>query len=244
MNTIHNKFYIWYMNIVTTAQHMGRSKKEGVYYEGHHIIPRSLGGDNKKSNIVLLTPKEHLICHMLLPRFLEGKEKGKMIWALHRLTYNGTVRTSGQYELVRKQHSDNQSKPKSEATKEKMRKPKSDEHRLNMSKAQQRRKEENYDFSRTPESIQNYTKTMNIRYPDGVWYGRRHTDESRKKMSESHKGAKASVETRALLSELRKGEKNVMFGKNHTDETREKMRLAWIIRRQKMNEVKLNIRQN
>jgi len=48
-----------------------RSKKDGVYYEAHHIKPRCFGGEGdgrniKHSNIVLLTPKEHYIAHLLL----------------------------------------------------------------------------------------------------------------------------------------------------------------------------------
>jgi len=39
-----------------------------VITEGHHILPRSEGGSNKKSNKVELTPKEHHLCHLLLIR--------------------------------------------------------------------------------------------------------------------------------------------------------------------------------
>ena len=38
----------------------------GTYIENHHIIPRSEGGSNKKTNKVELTPKEHHLCHLLL----------------------------------------------------------------------------------------------------------------------------------------------------------------------------------
>ena len=38
----------------------------GTYIENHHIIPRSDGGRNKKTNKVELTPKEHHLCHLLL----------------------------------------------------------------------------------------------------------------------------------------------------------------------------------
>ena len=34
--------------------------------ENHHIIPRSEGGSNKKSNKVALTPKEHHLAHLCL----------------------------------------------------------------------------------------------------------------------------------------------------------------------------------
>ena len=38
------------------------------YVEEHHIIPRSLGGTDDKSNLVKLTAKEHFICHLLLTK--------------------------------------------------------------------------------------------------------------------------------------------------------------------------------
>jgi hypothetical protein len=34
------------------------------YTEKHHIVPRSMGGTNKKSNIAILTAREHFIAHM------------------------------------------------------------------------------------------------------------------------------------------------------------------------------------
>lgn len=39
-----------------------------IMAEQHHILPRSEGGSNKKSNKVELTPKEHHLCHLLLIR--------------------------------------------------------------------------------------------------------------------------------------------------------------------------------
>lgn len=35
-------------------------------YEKHHIIPRSMGGSNKKINLVRLSYREHFIAHLLL----------------------------------------------------------------------------------------------------------------------------------------------------------------------------------
>lgn len=37
-----------------------------VYFENHHIIPRSLGGSDDKINLVKLTAREHFVCHLLL----------------------------------------------------------------------------------------------------------------------------------------------------------------------------------
>lgn len=36
------------------------------YYEKHHIIPKCIGGNNSRENIVKLTPEEHYIAHQLL----------------------------------------------------------------------------------------------------------------------------------------------------------------------------------
>ena len=49
------------------------NKRNGVYYENHHIIPRSLNGSNLSKNLVLLTGKEHFICHWLLVNYARPK---------------------------------------------------------------------------------------------------------------------------------------------------------------------------
>jgi hypothetical protein len=38
------------------------------YVERHHIIPKCIGGTNKKENLVNLTPEEHYIAHLLLAK--------------------------------------------------------------------------------------------------------------------------------------------------------------------------------
>lgn len=61
-----------YDNIITRAQSEHRKKlaynlhKDYVYYENHHIIPRCIGGLDTIENLVLLTAKEHFLCHKLL----------------------------------------------------------------------------------------------------------------------------------------------------------------------------------
>ena len=40
--------------------------KNDCYCETHHIIPKSEGGSNDKSNLVNLTAREHYIAHLLL----------------------------------------------------------------------------------------------------------------------------------------------------------------------------------
>jgi hypothetical protein len=61
-----------YNDIIKKAKLENRDKKGDTYYEAHHIIPTCLGGKGKTNqwktheNIVLLTAREHFICHWLL----------------------------------------------------------------------------------------------------------------------------------------------------------------------------------
>ena len=55
-----------YNAIIFKATSSDRKRSDGVYYEQHHILPKCLGGNNDTSNLVLLTAREHFICHHLL----------------------------------------------------------------------------------------------------------------------------------------------------------------------------------
>lgn len=67
-----------YNQIIERAKSLDRKKtRTGVYYESHHIIPKCLGGNNDKDNLVLLTAREHFICHRLL---CEMYPDNKKIW--------------------------------------------------------------------------------------------------------------------------------------------------------------------
>ena len=80
-----NKYHRWYTELVTSRQLMGRKFTKYCGMEKHHILPKSLGGGNTKANLVVLTPREHCIAHMLLVRMYSGTSKAKMIYALQSL---------------------------------------------------------------------------------------------------------------------------------------------------------------
>ena len=61
------------------------------YSERHHIIPKSLGGDNSGENIVSLTAREHYFCHKLLARIYGGK----MWQALFLMSHGSVTSASG-----------------------------------------------------------------------------------------------------------------------------------------------------
>jgi hypothetical protein len=65
-----------------------RSKTRNLegYFEKHHIIPTSIGGDNSQSNIAKLTAREHFVCHLLLTKMVIGNAMYKMKFALFMLS--------------------------------------------------------------------------------------------------------------------------------------------------------------
>ena len=87
---IESKYLKWYYSIIDKAKAETRKKYQGIYYEKHHIIPKSIGGKNSSDNLVLLTAREHYICHLLLVKIVEDKNKYKMMCALHYLNSRGT----------------------------------------------------------------------------------------------------------------------------------------------------------
>jgi hypothetical protein len=94
---INNNYCKWYTNIIGSAlaenrKKMRRNTPNYVYYESHHILPISVCPQYScfkqyPWNKVLLTAKEHLLCHMLLPKFVtDGPVKFKLIHALYAMT--------------------------------------------------------------------------------------------------------------------------------------------------------------
>ena len=57
-------------------------------------------------------------------------------------------------------------------------------------------------------------------------YGKHHSEEARKKMSDAHKGKSMSEEHYKKLSKAFKGEKNPFYGKHHSEETCKKMSMT------------------
>jgi len=70
---LENKYTKWYYEIIDRVKKEDRKKGMGVYYEEHHIIPSSIGGSDDKENKVMLTGREHYVCHSLLMRMCSNK---------------------------------------------------------------------------------------------------------------------------------------------------------------------------
>jgi hypothetical protein len=79
---LQNKYSKCYFRIIEVAKNR---KLDIEYIEKHHVLPKSLGGDNSKENIVEITAKEHFICHLLLPKSVFPEYKKKMNYAFWRM---------------------------------------------------------------------------------------------------------------------------------------------------------------
>lgn len=191
-----------YKNLINTRKLLIRNKEYGIY-EKRHILPKSLGGTNKKENLVLLTPKEHYIAHLLLAKMYIGKDKAKMCYALLCMCIENKLHKRNNYSAKRyenarmllvlhcsgKNHS-NYGKRASDETKKKM------------------------SLSRIGEK--------------NGFFGKRHSNETKNKIKKKRKFqiiSKHSEKTKMLLSEIRIGDKNPFFGKIHSAEAKNKISL-------------------
>jgi len=99
-----NKYRSWYKSIIANAKTAARIKqKGGPCFERHHILPKSMGGSDKPCNLVLLTAKEHFLCHWLLTQFTIGTARRSAAFAFGCMTMrpSGTERlTSAQYSKL------------------------------------------------------------------------------------------------------------------------------------------------
>lgn len=106
---IDNKYTHWYYNIVNNAKARIQDSRE--YTEKHHIIPKSLNGNDAIENLVSLTAREHFICHWLLTKMVDYERKRSMIFAMRMLKatskkhnrYTSPI-TARVYESIKQTH--------------------------------------------------------------------------------------------------------------------------------------------
>lgn len=179
------------------------------YYEKHHIWPKSLGGPNKKWNIVSLTAREHFIAHWLLYKITDGKDKIKMGCAFFRMCWGsktGKRVSAMEYEIARnilsKSISGENNHNKKAENKEKI---------SNTLK----RKYKNGEIISPLIGKNPWNKGLKMPEISGnnhPMYGKKHTEETRLKISNSLKGKSSwnkgkswGEETRKKISESGKG---------------------------------------
>jgi hypothetical protein len=214
MNTLYlfldNKYTSIYFKLIKRAK---VRTLEG-YGEKHHIIPTAL---LKTDNVVKLTAREHLLCHLLLTKMTEGNANHKMQWALNRMMSGSKTfhpgrqkSTSRVYEQARLKFI------------ELLKRPKSEDHKRKISEALK------------GHAVTELSRSLFIKRNS-----RPHSQETKDKMSKSAKGKQKTEEMKAKLSKSKTGIKRAPFseewkqslsiankGRPKSQETKEKMSIA------------------
>jgi 5-methylcytosine-specific restriction endonuclease McrA len=157
-----------YNQLCSTRKQLTRTKKDGVYYERHHIVPKSLGGNNDKDNLVLLTAREHYIAHLLLYyhyKTIGGEAFRKMSYALVSMASNAPKMSrynlsASQYEIIR-EAAINSSLGKKINDTTNYKKPKTDSHREAIRQAR---------LKSDPRTLETRNKMSKIRLERGLGF--------------------------------------------------------------------------
>lgn len=237
---LENKYTKWYNGIIHKARI--RHTLAG-YSESHHVLPRSLGGIDEPTNLVELTAKEHLVCHILLTKMVSGDDYRKMLnalWAMatlkNRYHQRGII-SSRQYAKLKEAMSKERSKAYMGGGNPFYGKHHSAE---NKKKLSERIIPEERRLRHSVNAIERF------RHQPGTFYKKRHTDETKQKIREKRLGSKDTIETRRAkvaaaknrppISEKtrykisvarkgkggRSGELNSFYGKTHSLAFKEK----------------------
>ena len=204
-----NKYTTWYNSLIERAV----NRTLAGYTETHHIIPKSLGGQDSKENLVILTAREHFICHLLLTKMVDGAYKYKMQKAAAMMVIRhgpGQLRyktTNRIYEIL-KQPVD---VPK--------------EVRLKMGQAQKNRfKDSSGTFLGKKHSDSTRKRMSEAASKPKSLKWKESASKNRTGRAAPNKGVSHTEETKKKISQAMLGEKNPFFGKTHTAEQRERKR--------------------
>lgn len=187
---INNKYRRWYDAIIKNAD----SRMLKTYKERHHILPKCMGGSNKKENIAELTAREHFICHWLLTKCVADTfYRKKMLNALGRfLQYSPNqerhILTSRQYKIVRRAIA-----------------------------------EANANREYTEEMRQKMSVANSGRIPWNKGMKQSCTEERKQKLSKTNTGRRLTKNWCENISKGKQGKPSGMLGKTHTAETKELM---------------------
>lgn len=208
----HNKrwFQKVYNSIIERGKQRGYNKSDIEFYtEVHHILPRCLGGKDDKENLVLLSYREHYICHLLLcriyPNSLELSQAAYLMINLpKRKMYSerDTIINSRIAEECRLQSIEYLKKINLGERNPMYGKHISEEHKQILSKVNSHPKSE---------SMRQKLVKANL--------GKKASEETKKKLSESHKGKRIhSDERKEYLSKKWTGKNNPNFEKDLSGE--------------------------
>ncbi len=206
---LDNKYTKWYYQIIKNA-----STRELLgYTETHHIIPKSLGGSNESENLIVLTAREHFICHLLLSKMVADEYKYKMSKAITMMN-NVSGRKQQRYKVSSHTY---------KILKESVKVPQ--DVRDRMSESQKSRFSNSSGTFTGQKHSEETRKKMSVaasRPKSTAW--KESASQRRKGKVAPNKGKIHSIETKLKISQAVSGEKNGFYGKQHSLEQREKKR--------------------
>ena len=88
-------------------EHRIKLRRGGDYFEAHHIIPVSMGGEGglqayRHPNIVLLTAREHYIAHALLWLIHKNPPMARAFWTMFSVNSKKVVTSARMFEALKK----------------------------------------------------------------------------------------------------------------------------------------------
>lgn len=197
-----NKYHRWYFQIIKNAQ----SRVLDIYSETHHIVPKCLGGDDSRENLVELTAREHFICHWLLTKFvLINREK--MDYALW-LMINVENKFQEPYKINSKTYEILRSNLAKTFSKQHTGRKMSEETKRKISETRKKK------FQEGTLEIKVYDTTREKLSKNRS--GHKHTQETKNKIGNAHRGKTISDEQKQTLAEIN-------TGKQWAEETRTKL---------------------
>jgi len=188
-----------------------RNQRIDGYFEKHHILPRSLGGSDDASNLILLTSRQHYLAHW-------------MLWK----AYGGAMAVAFDYMNGIKRYGKRLPSRvvaalKADVSKRISERPVSYETREKQRQAKLGKK-------LSAEHVEKVRLAV---------LGRKMGPEFAAKVSEAKRGrgngrfgCSMSETTKQRIGDAQRGSLNHMAGKKHSPETREKMRIAHMKRKQ------------
>ena len=178
--------------IIDTRGRFGIHSEE--YHERHHIVPKCMGGTNDEENLIDLFAREHYEAHKLLALENPDNRGLQIAWLNMSTTKNQyhkrEVVTAEEFEQARKACSRAMSGSGNPMYGVRLLGEKAGRYGIPFSEESRRKISEHH---------------ADVSGENNPMYGKHHTIESKEKMSIAKKGRKPTLETRRLLSEMRKG---------------------------------------
>ena len=217
-----SKYQIWYKQITERGQSRPRDPK----HENHHIIPKSLGGSNKKENITNISVREHFICHWLLTKIHStGEAHWKMDNALrfmraenkHQERYHTKI-TSRVYARLKEEYALLSSEKRKGKGNGMFGKKQTDEAKRKISEANTGRIQPEHEKQKQIAAITGRTRSPFSnewkekmaeakRGSNNHRFGKKHSEDTKAKQREKATGRKQSSETIAKKAEAIRGSK-------------------------------------